>query len=140
MFHLTSRSVHVSRIVGQGRKLLHTSRPRWSNIYKIQTQEEFTEKVTKSPTPVIVDFFATWCGPCKMLTPRIESIIQENEGKISLLKVDVDEHSDLALDYEVSSVPVLVAFNKGKEANRIIGLQDTDKLRKWVGDVVNKSS
>uniref|UniRef100_A0A1L8E071 Putative thioredoxin mitochondrial n=2 Tax=Nyssomyia neivai TaxID=330878 RepID=A0A1L8E071_9DIPT len=134
------RASQVSRIVQQGRRLLHTSRSQWANIYKIQTQEEFTEKVTKSTTPVIVDFFATWCGPCKMLTPRIESIIQENDGKISLLKVDVDEHSDLALDYDVSSVPVLVAFNKGKEENRIIGLQDTDKLRKWVGDVVNKST
>uniref|UniRef100_A0A1B0DGC8 Uncharacterized protein n=1 Tax=Phlebotomus papatasi TaxID=29031 RepID=A0A1B0DGC8_PHLPP len=140
MFSAVSRGAQVTRIVGQGRRLLHTSTSRLSNIYKIQTIEEFTEKVSNSKTPVIVDFFATWCGPCKMLTPRIESIIQENEGKISLVKVDVDEHSDLALDHEVSSVPVLVAFNKGKEENRIIGLQDTDKLRKWVGDFVKKKA
>ncbi|XP_059614694.1 thioredoxin [Phlebotomus argentipes] len=139
MLPVLTRGIQVSRIVGQGRRLLSTSSLRWSNIYKIQSQEEFTEKVSQSKTPVIVDFFATWCGPCKMLTPRIETIIQENEGKISLLKVDVDEHSDLALDYDVSSVPVLVAFKNGKEENRIIGLQDSDKLRKWVGDVVNKS-
>ncbi|GAB0094605.1 Thioredoxin [Sergentomyia squamirostris] len=136
---LVSRSALMLRIAEKGRRMLHTSSA-WNNIYKIQSQEEFVEKVSNSKTPVIVDFFATWCGPCKMLTPRIESVIQENTGKISLVKVDVDEYSDLALDYDVSTVPVLVAFNKGKEEHRIVGLQDTDKLRKWVEDFVKKSS
>lgn len=71
-----------------------------------------------------------------MLTPRIESIVSENSGKISLAKVDVDEHSELALDYEVASVPVLLAIRDGKVEQRLVGLQDTDKLRKWVEDVV----
>lgn len=57
------------------------------DIFKVQDEKDFEEKVKKSKTPVIVDFFATWCNPCKMLTPRIESIISENEGKISLAKV-----------------------------------------------------
>lgn len=73
-----------------------------------------------------------------MLTPRIESIIDENAGKIDLAKVDVDEYSDLALDYEVAAVPVLLAIRNGKVEQRLVGLQDADKLRKWVGDVVNK--
>lgn len=77
-----------------------------------------------------------WCGPCKMLTPRIESIIGENAGKISLAKIDVDEHSELALDYEVASVPVLLAIRNGKVEQRLVGLQDTDKLRQWVENVV----
>lgn len=71
-----------------------------------------------------------------MLTPRIESVIGENSGKISLAKVDVDDHSELALDYEVASVPVLLAIRNGKVEQRLVGLQDTDKLRKWVDDVV----
>lgn len=73
-----------------------------------------------------------------MLTPRIESIIDENAGKIKLAKVDIDEYSDLALDYEVAAVPVLLAIRNGKVEQRLVGLQDTDKLRKWVEDVVNQ--
>lgn len=73
-----------------------------------------------------------------MLTPRIETVISENEGKVNLAKVDIDEYSDLALDYEVAAVPVLLAIRNGKVENRMVGLQDTDKLRKFVGDVVNK--
>lgn len=79
-----------------------------------------------------------WCNPCKMLTPRIETIIGENKGKITLAKVDIDEHSELALDYEVASVPVLLAIRNGKVEQRLVGLQDTDKLRAWVENVVNK--
>lgn len=73
-----------------------------------------------------------------MLTPRIETVIAENEGKINLAKVDIDEYSDLALDYEVAAVPVLLAIRNGKAAERMVGLQDTDKLRKFVKDVVDK--
>lgn len=73
-----------------------------------------------------------------MLTPRIETVIAENDGKINLAKVDIDEYSDLALDYEVAAVPVLLAIRNGKIEDRMVGLQDTDKIRKFVGDVVNK--
>ncbi len=73
-----------------------------------------------------------------MLTPRIETVISENDGKINLAKVDIDEYSDLALDYEVAAVPVLLAIRNGKAAERIVGLQDTDKLRKFVKDVIEK--
>ncbi|KAG4079110.1 hypothetical protein HA402_001081 [Bradysia odoriphaga] len=111
---------------------------RRQEIFKIQSMEEFDEKVKNSNKPVIVDFFATWCGPCKMLTPRIELVIAESEGKINLAKVDIDEYSDLALDYDVAAVPVLLAIRNGKAAERIVGLQDTDKLRKFVKDVVDK--
>ncbi|XP_050075847.1 thioredoxin, mitochondrial [Anopheles maculipalpis] len=112
-----------------------TSVPRFE-IFKVQSPEEFNEKVRNSKDPVIVDFFATWCTPCRMLTPRIETIIGENEGKIKLAKVDIDEHTDLALDYEVASVPVLLAIRNGKVEQRLVGLQDTDKLRTWVQNVV----
>lgn len=88
---------------------------------------------------IIVDFFATWCGPCKMLTPRIETVMGEHEGKANLAKVDIDEHSEIALDYDVSSVPVLVAIRDGKIQDRVVGLQDTDKLRTWVAKQVAKA-
>lgn len=73
-----------------------------------------------------------WCNPCRLLTPRLESIVSESKGKIILAKVDIDEQTDLALDYEVSSVPVLVVIKDGKVQQRLVGLQDTDKLRKWI--------
>lgn len=74
------------------------------------------------------------------MTPRLESIISESKGKVVLAKVDIDEQADLALDYDVSSVPVLVAIKNGKVLNRLVGLQDTDKLRKWIEDFTSDES
>lgn len=71
-----------------------------------------------------------------MLTPRIESVVSENEGKIALAKVDIDEQTELALDYGVSSVPVLLVFKNGKPETRVVGLQDADKLRTWINKVI----
>ncbi|KAK9502695.1 hypothetical protein O3M35_011411 [Rhynocoris fuscipes] len=100
--------------------------------FKVQDLKDFNERVKNSKKPVIVDFFATWCNPCKALTPRIENVIAEKKGEVILAKVDIDEHTDLALDYDVGSVPVLVAIRNGKVEERLVGLQDTDKLRQFV--------
>ncbi|CAH1638801.1 unnamed protein product [Spodoptera littoralis] len=110
------------------------------DIVKIQSTDDFKDKVINSKVPVVVDFFATWCNPCRLLTPRLESIISESKGKVVLAKVDIDEQADLALDYDVSSVPVLVAIKNGKVLNRLVGLQDTDKLRKWIEDFTSDES
>ncbi|KAL5287552.1 TXN2 family protein [Megaselia abdita] len=114
-----------------------TTSSRMMEIFKVQSVQDFEEKVKKSDKPVIVDFFATWCNPCKMLTPRIESVIGEKKGQIALAKVDIDEHVDLALDYDVQSVPVLMVVQNGKVIKRLVGLQDTDKLRDWVDKAVD---
>lgn len=103
-----------------------------SAMFKVQDLKDFDERVKNSKVPVIVDFFATWCNPCRMLTPRIETVVAEKQGKILLAKVDIDENTDLALDYHVGSVPVLIAMKDGKVLERIVGLQDTDKLRQFV--------
>ncbi|EZA61799.1 hypothetical protein DMN91_004112 [Ooceraea biroi] len=103
-----------------------------SATFKVQDLKDFNERVKNSKVPVIVDFFATWCNPCRMLTPRIETVVAEKQGKILLAKVDIDENTDLALDYHVGSVPVLIAMKDGKVLERIVGLQDTDKLRQFV--------
>ncbi|KAL7732616.1 hypothetical protein ACLKA6_013548 [Drosophila palustris] len=108
-------------------------------IFKVQSTEEFDKKVKKSQEPVVVDFFATWCNPCKLLTPRIESIVGEQQGLIKLAKVDIDEHSELALDYDVGAVPVLMIMQNGKEVNRMVGLQDEDKIRAWVATAVKNA-
>ncbi|XP_053672210.1 thioredoxin, mitochondrial [Anopheles nili] len=130
--------VNLRSSLGVFARGISTGVPRFE-IFKVQSPEEFNEKVRNSKEPVIVDFFATWCAPCRMLTPRIETIIGENEGKVKLAKVDIDEHTDLALDYEVASVPVLLAIRDGKVEQRLVGLQDTDKLRTWVQNVVGKT-
>ncbi|XP_001354049.2 thioredoxin, mitochondrial [Drosophila pseudoobscura] len=125
-------------IRGQQMRPLSVSAQR-REIFKVQSAEDFDKKVKNSQTPVIVDFFATWCNPCKLLTPRIENIVGENAGSIKLAKVDIDEHSELALDYDVGAVPVLVVLQNGKEIKRMVGLQDEDKIRAWVAAAVKES-
>ncbi|KAI5697357.1 hypothetical protein M8J75_009073 [Diaphorina citri] len=108
--------------------------------FKVQDMNDFEKKVKNASTPVIVDFFATWCNPCKTLTPRLEAVIDEMKGKVVLAKVDIDELTDLAMDYEVSAVPVLIAMKNGKELDRLIGLQDIDKLKSFIDNLVEKQS
>ncbi|XP_037934851.1 thioredoxin C-1-like [Teleopsis dalmanni] len=127
----TAFSVGKSQLRANNVRLISSSLIH-NEIFKVQSIEDFDQKVKKSDKPVIVDFFATWCNPCKMLTPRIESIVGEKAGAIKLAKVDIDEHSELALDYDVGAVPVLMVMKKGKVINRMVGLQDTDKLRAWI--------
>ncbi|XP_022203351.2 thioredoxin, mitochondrial [Nilaparvata lugens] len=104
--------------------------------FQVQDADDFNQRVKNSKKPVVVDFFATWCNPCKALAPRLESVIAETNGKVDLAKVDIDEHSDLALDYDVGSVPVLLVIRNGKVEERLVGLQDTDKLRKFIDKAV----
>lgn len=80
----------------------------------------FEEEVLKSDVPVLVDFWATWCGPCKMLSPIIAEVASEAEG-FKVCSVDVDEEQDLAMTYEVSSIPTLLVFQGGKVVNRSVG-------------------
>ncbi|XP_017108628.1 thioredoxin C-1 [Drosophila bipectinata] len=125
-------------MLGQQLRPLSVSAQR-REIFKVQSAEDFDKKVKNSQQPVIVDFFATWCNPCKLLTPRIENIVGEQAGSIKLAKVDIDEHSELALDYDVAAVPVLVVMQNGKEVQRMVGLQDEDKIRAWVAAAVKQS-
>ncbi|MCR5161618.1 MAG: thioredoxin [Lachnospiraceae bacterium] len=80
----------------------------------------FEEEVLKADVPVLVDFWATWCGPCKMLSPIIAEIASEADG-FKVCSVDVDEEQDLAMTYEVSAIPTLLVFQGGKVVNRSVG-------------------
>ncbi len=83
--------------------------------------ETFKEAIASGVT--LVDFFATWCGPCKMLSPIVESIAAESDGSYSVCKVDIDEAGDIAMSYGIMSVPTLIVFKNGVEAARLIGVR-----------------
>lgn len=89
----------------------------------ILTETNFEEEVLKADKPVLVDFWATWCGPCRMLAPTIAKIAQEQEGKIKVCKLDVDECPMLAAKYGISSIPTLMVFVEGKVKAATVGVQ-----------------
>ena len=97
------------------------------NIMNI-TSKNFEEEVLNSNVPVLVDFWASWCGPCKMMTPVVEEIAKEMEGKAKVCKVNVDDEQDLAMEYGIMSIPTFLVFKDGKVVNTIVGVQDKQKL------------
>ena len=94
----------------------------------ILTEENFEEEVIKSDIPVLVDFWATWCGPCKMLAPIIAQIADEKEGEIKVGKVDVDEEMELAAEYQVASIPTILLFKNGEVVETSIGFKSKEQL------------
>ena len=93
-------------------------------MYEVILNEDNVEKeVLKSEIPVLVDFWATWCGPCKMLAPTIAKIAEENSGVIKVCKLDVDEEPEIAAKYGISSIPTLKVFVNGEVVNSSVGVQ-----------------
>lgn len=95
-------------------------------ILKIDS-ENFEEEVIKSEKTVLIDFFADWCGPCKMLSPIIEKFAKEN-NETKVVKINVDDSPDLAVKYGVMSIPTLVVIKNGEEVNRSVGLIDKSEI------------
>ncbi len=100
------------------------------------TDQTFDQEVLKSDKPVLVDFFADWCGPCRMVSPIVEELATQFDGKIVVGKLDVDANQKVASDYRVMSIPTVILFEKGKEAARQVGFAGRDPYIKMVEQVV----
>jgi len=88
----------------------------------------FEETVVASSTPVIVDFWAEWCGPCKMIAPALEEIATEHEGKLTVAKLNVDDNPDTARRFDVMSIPTLLVFTEGQPVKRLVGAKGKGQL------------
>lgn len=100
-------------------------------VEKINTKEDFKKKVLENSKIVLVDFYADWCGPCKMLSPIVDEVAQEND-EIKVAKVNVDELPNIALDYKVMSIPTLVVISDGKEITRSVGVIEKSQILEMV--------
>ena len=92
------------------------------------TKENFESEVLKAEVPVLLDFWATWCGPCMMIAPTLAQIAEEHAGKIKVGKINVDDEMELAMKFGVTSIPLLVVMKDGKIANKAVGAMPKAKI------------
>jgi thioredoxin 1 len=101
------------------------------------TEKNFEQEVLKASEPVLVDFFAEWCGPCKAMAPALEQVAAELQGKLKVVKVDVDKSPEIAQRYRIQAMPTLMIFKDGEVADHHVGaLVQKSKLEQWIGGTV----
>merc|ERR1712080_439386 len=100
--------------------------------FQVQDEDDFKARVLESPKPVVVDFSATWCGPCKMLTPRLEAAVAATDGAVDLAIVDIDDLADLAISYGVKAVPTVLGMKDGAILDDFMGLVDEDRSSAFI--------
>jgi thioredoxin 1 len=100
------------------------------NVKSIEKDADFEGEVLKSPIPVLADFGATWCGPCKALAPIVDKIADDFQGKIKVVTVDIDDCTEITKKYGVKSVPTVLVFNKGEKTGQSVGLTSRENLLK----------
>lgn len=101
------------------------------------TDENFKEEVLESEIPVLVDFFATWCGPCKMMGPIIEEVAKEYEGKVKIGKLDIDESPKTTQENRIVSVPTMILFKNGAKDDMRIGAIPREELKQWIEEAIS---
>lgn len=100
---------------------------------EVVSSSEFQSKVLDAQGPVLVDFFATWCGPCKMLAPTLDEVASETAGKATVYKLDIDQSPEIAQRYGVMSVPTLMVFENGQVKNQAVGVQPKQNILAMIG-------
>lgn len=103
---------------------------------KVVTDDSFADDVLSSSTPVLVDFWATWCGPCKMVAPVLEEIAVEKAGSLTVAKIDVDENPATARDFQVVSIPTMILFKGGAPVKRIVGAKGKAALLRELAELI----
>jgi thioredoxin len=106
-------------------RIIHLNRTNWNDI------------VLNSNLPVLVDFWAEWCGPCRMVGPIVEQLAQSLEGKVKVSKLNIDQNHEIAIEYNVQSIPSLILFKNGNELARTVGLSPKEKYEKFVNNALN---
>lgn len=101
-----------------------------SQNIKTVAENEFESIIQNGVT--LVDFYADWCGPCKMITPHLEAVAQELQGQASIIKVDIEAAQQTASTYQVTSIPTLILFSNGKEVDRIVGVRNAKEIKEFI--------
>lgn len=110
-----------------------------SEYVKEVNDESFEKEVLGAEKPVLVDYWAEWCAPCRMMMPTIEAVAEQYEGKVSVVKVNVDENPSTAQRYGIKGIPTLILFNGGREAERIVGATSRESLSRLLDKHANTS-
>jgi len=103
---------------------------------KLVSEMEFENEVIKSEVPVVVDFFATWCGPCKLIAPILDQLSDEFGEAAKIVKVDVDQAKEMAIEYNVKSVPTLIFFKNGEIVDKVVGALPKNELKSKITPLV----
>ena len=101
------------------------------------TKDNFEQEVLAAKVPVVIDFWATWCGPCQMQSPIIDKVAQELGDKVKVCKVNVDEQPSIAMEYRIASIPTLVFMKYGMFQERMIGLQNADTIINFLNTLID---
>lgn len=101
------------------------------------TDSTFDKEVLNSDKPVFVDFWATWCGPCKMLAPVIENVAQKLEGQVNIAKIDVDQNPQVSSMYGITNIPTMILFDKGKPVGKLVGFRPADQIEAAIKGALN---